>query len=157
MLADHPMTEDISDWQEQGWSAKLISSWLTEQFPGDKLCQVSPETICQCLYVQTRGSLRADLWKQLSTKRAARKPRERVERRSNSHAEAFAIAQQPPETTVPCRTGSPKAPTSAFTPKPTCTGSRTCSTADPDPLDLQTRPSASPSSSSKQPDVALAA
>jgi transposase, IS30 family len=76
-LADNPMTEEISDWLEQGWSPKLISSWLTEQFPGDKLRQVSPETIYQCLYVQTRGSLRADLWKQLSTKRAARKPRER--------------------------------------------------------------------------------
>jgi transposase, IS30 family len=66
------MTEEISDWLEQGWSPKLISSWLTKQFPGDKFRQVSPETIY--LYVQTRGSLRADLWKQLSTKRAARKP-----------------------------------------------------------------------------------
>jgi hypothetical protein len=35
--------------------------------------------------------------------------------------------------TACCGTGSPKAPTSAFTPKPTCAGSRTCSTADPDP------------------------
>jgi transposase, IS30 family len=57
------MTEEISDWLEQGWSLKLISSSLTEQFAGDKLRQVSPETIYQCLYVQTKGSLRADLWK----------------------------------------------------------------------------------------------
>jgi IS30 family transposase len=44
-----------------------------------------------------RGSLRADLWKHLSTERAARKPRERVERRSRSYAQAFTIAQRPPE------------------------------------------------------------
>jgi transposase, IS30 family len=96
-LADHPLTEEISDWLEQGWSPKLISSWLAEQFPDDTLHQVSHETIYQCLYVQTRGSLRADLWKQLSTKRAARKPRDRVERRGKPYTEAFTIAQRPPE------------------------------------------------------------
>ena len=36
---------------------------------------MSHETIYQCLYVQTRGSLRADLYKCLSTKRAAGTPR----------------------------------------------------------------------------------
>ena len=96
-LVDHPMIDQISDWLEQGWSPKLISSWLAEQFSGDKLRQVSHETIYQCLYVQTRGSLRADLWKQLSTRRAARKPRNRVERRGKPYAEAFTIAQRPPE------------------------------------------------------------
>jgi len=80
-LADHPMAAEITDWLDQGWSPKLISSWLARLFPGDRLRQVSHETIYLCLYVQTRGSLRADLWQRLSTKRAARKPRNRVERR----------------------------------------------------------------------------
>ena len=39
---------------------------------------VSHETIYKSLYVQTRGSLRADLHKCLSTKRANRKPRSRT-------------------------------------------------------------------------------
>jgi len=47
--------------------------------------------------VQTRGGLRADLWKQLSTRRAARKPRNRVERRGKPYTEAFTIAQRPPD------------------------------------------------------------
>jgi transposase, IS30 family len=41
---------------------------------------VSHETIYQSLYVQTRGSLRADLYKCLSTKRAGRKPNENTNR-----------------------------------------------------------------------------
>ena len=73
-LVDHPLADQISDWLDQGWSPKLISTWLAQQFPGDTLRQVSAETIYQCLYVQTRGSLRADLNKCLSTKRAHRKP-----------------------------------------------------------------------------------
>jgi transposase, IS30 family len=96
-LVDHPLTGQISEWLEQGWSPKLISTWLAQRFPGDTLRQVSHETIYQCLYVQTRGSLRADLWKQLSTRRAARKPRNRVERRGKPYAEAFTIAQRSPE------------------------------------------------------------
>ena len=96
-LADHPLLDQISDWLEQGWSPKLISSWLTEQFPGDTLRQVSHETIYQCLYVQTRGGLRADLWQRLSTRRSARKPRDRVERRGKPYAEAFTIAHRPAE------------------------------------------------------------
>ena len=96
-LADHPMLDQISDWLEDGWSPKLISSWLAVEFAGDKLRQVSHETIYQCLYVQTRGGLRADLWQRLSTRRAARKPRDRVERRGKPYADAFTIAQRPAE------------------------------------------------------------
>ena len=96
-LAEHPMLDQITDWLEQGWSPKLISSWLSHTYPGDRLRQVSHETVYQCLYVQTRGGLRADLWKQLSTRRAARKPRNRVERRGKPYTEAFTIAQRPPD------------------------------------------------------------
>jgi hypothetical protein len=33
------MTEGTSDWLEPGWSPKLFSSWLPEQFPW---CQIAP-------------------------------------------------------------------------------------------------------------------
>jgi transposase, IS30 family len=96
-LVDHPMAAEITDWLDQGWSPKLISMWLARLFPGDRLRRVSHETIYQCLYVQTRGNLRADLWQKLSTKRRARKPRGKVERRGKPYAEAFTIADRPPE------------------------------------------------------------
>ena len=60
---------------DDGWSPRLIAEVSACDHRGDKLMQVSHETIYQCLYVQTRGSLRADLHKRLSTKRSARKPR----------------------------------------------------------------------------------
>ena len=59
---------------DQGWSPKLIADMLARDHPDDKLARVSHETIYRCLYVQTRGSLRADLHKRLSTKRATVNP-----------------------------------------------------------------------------------
>ncbi len=52
---------------DDGWSPKLIADVLARDHPDDRLSRVSHETIYQCLYVQTRGSLRADLHKCLST------------------------------------------------------------------------------------------
>ena len=73
-LSDHPQCARIGEWMGDGWSPRLIAQMLAQDNPDDKLMQVSHETIYQCLYVQTRGSLRADLHKCLSTKRPARKP-----------------------------------------------------------------------------------
>jgi IS30 family transposase len=74
-LRDNPLCKAIEDWMDDGWSPKLIADVLARDYPDDKLMRVSHETIYKCLYVQTRGSLRADLHKCLSTKRSARKPR----------------------------------------------------------------------------------
>jgi len=57
---------------------------------------VSHETIYKCLYVQTRGHLRADLHKCLSTKRAIRKTRGQSERRGKFN-DAFTIRDRPAE------------------------------------------------------------
>jgi IS30 family transposase len=75
-LSDPTLCRDVSEWMDQGWSPKLIAQMLAKTYPGDLLRRVSHETIYQCLYVQTRGNLRADLHKQLSTKRPARKKRD---------------------------------------------------------------------------------
>jgi IS30 family transposase len=77
-LLDHPLCATIAASMDDGWSPKLIAEVLAREHPDDRLARVSHETIYKCLYVQARGSLRADLHRCLSTKRATRKPRGRV-------------------------------------------------------------------------------
>lgn len=97
-LKDHPLCALIEDWMGQGWSPRLIAEVLARDHPGDRLARVSHETIYQNLYVQTRGSLRADLHKCLSTKRAARKHRGSDNRRGVfSSGEEFTISDRPPD------------------------------------------------------------
>lgn len=72
------MCASIEAWMDDGWSPRLIAQMLARDHPGDRVKQVSHETIYRCLCVQARGSLRADLHKRLSTKRAVRKPRGQV-------------------------------------------------------------------------------
>jgi transposase, IS30 family len=96
-LQDHPLCRSIEDWMDDGWSPKLIADVLARDHPGDTLMQVSHETLYQCLYVQTRGSLRADLHKRLSTKRSVRKPRGSAARSGVYGAEVFTISDRPAE------------------------------------------------------------
>ncbi len=97
-LKDNPLCARIEEWMGQGWSPRLIAQVLARDYCDDKLAQVSHETIYKCLYVQARGSLRADLHKCLSTKRAARKSRGATSSRGvYSSGEEFTIAQRPPE------------------------------------------------------------
>jgi IS30 family transposase len=96
-LRNHPLCRSIEDWMDDGWSPKLIATVLARDYPGDKLMTVSHETIYQCLYVQTRGSLRADLHKCLSTKRSARKARGATGRTGVYGAEVFTISDRPAE------------------------------------------------------------
>jgi IS30 family transposase len=96
-LLDNPLCAAIEAWMDEGWSPKLIADVLAHDYPDDRLSRVSHETIYQCLYVQTRGSLRADLYKCLSTKRAARKPRGRYPSRGVYSGQEFTISDRPPE------------------------------------------------------------
>jgi IS30 family transposase len=97
-LVDHPLCRAIEHWMSEGWSPKLIADVLARDYPDDRLMRVSHETIYQCLYVQTRGSLRADLSKYLSTKRSARKPRGHPGRTGvYAPGAVFTISDRPPE------------------------------------------------------------
>lgn len=97
-LHDNPvLCRVIETAMDAGWSPKLIADMLARWFPDDREMRVSHETIYLCLYVQTRGGLRADLAKQLSTRRSARKPRDRVDRRGRLYADAFTISDRPAE------------------------------------------------------------
>ncbi|WP_083034012.1 IS30 family transposase, partial [Mycolicibacterium insubricum] len=95
-LQDRALCAQIENWMDDGWSPKLIADVLARDHPDDKLAQVSHETIYQCLYVQGRGQLRADLNKCLSTKRAARKSRGHQERRGKFH-DVYTIRDRPAE------------------------------------------------------------
>lgn len=88
----------IETWMDDGWSPHLIAEVLARDHRDDKLRQVSHETIYQCLYVQTRGQLRADLHKALSTKRSTRRPRGASRRAGVYDSEAiFTISDRPAE------------------------------------------------------------
>jgi len=96
LVEDRGLCRRIEEWMDQGWSPWLISQILRED---DQTRWVSHETIYQALYVQTRGSLRADLHRQLSLGRKKRLTRGTPGRGKNSspYKEAFTISQRPAE------------------------------------------------------------
>jgi IS30 family transposase len=99
-LAANPgLCRRIEDWMDDGWSPGLIARVLKVDHASQMMERVSHETIYQALYVQTRGRLRADLYRQLSLKRPVRKPRggRRVTGTAAAYAEAFTISQRPAE------------------------------------------------------------
>ena len=86
----------VEDAMDEGWSPKLISRVLAGWFPDDGSMQISHETIYRALYVQTRGALRADLAKQLSTGRVKRVPHG-GRQSSSPYKDAFPISERPAE------------------------------------------------------------
>lgn len=96
-LHDSALAASVTEWMDQGWSPRLIALVLAGLHPSDRLGRVSHETIYKALYVQTRGHLRADLHKRLSTKRSARRPRTGSSRSHSPYTDAFTISQRPPE------------------------------------------------------------
>lgn len=97
LLENPALCRRIEAWMDQGWSPRLIAMVLAQDHPRGSMGRVSHETIYQALYVQTRGRLRADLHKQLSTKRRQRKPQGTTRPGTTRYAEAFKISQRPPE------------------------------------------------------------
>ena len=97
LVAEPGLCRRIEAWMDEGWSPRLIARVLREESPHMIMGRVSHETIYQALYVQTRGSLRNDLYRQLSTKRPRRQPRGGNRRANSPYKEAFKISQRPPE------------------------------------------------------------
>ena len=93
----------IEDRMDEGWSPKLIAQVLHQNAAGGKESSmdhetISHETIYSALFVQGRGELRKDLYRQLSLKRRQRKPRGHRDGRGRSiYAEAFTIRDRPAE------------------------------------------------------------
>jgi IS30 family transposase len=97
LVEDEALCRLIGVWMDDGWSPKLISAMLAFHFAGDQTMQVSHETIYQALYVQTRGSLRADLAEKLSLKRKQRVPHAADRHKNSPYKEAFKISERPAE------------------------------------------------------------
>src|SRR2546423_1758368 len=62
------------------WSPKQISAWLKREYSDNPQMQISHETIYVSLYVQGRGSLRAELTKHLRTRRTYRRAQKQIRR-----------------------------------------------------------------------------
>jgi IS30 family transposase len=97
LIEDEALCRLIAVWMDDGWSPKLISSMLAFSFADDQTIQVSHETIYQGIYVQTRGSLRADVAEKLSLKRKQRVPHTADRHKNSPYKEAFKISERPAE------------------------------------------------------------
>lgn len=64
----------VRRWLERDFSPQQISARLRVDYPNDLEMRISPETIYQSLYVQSRGRFRKDLTRHLRTGREKRKP-----------------------------------------------------------------------------------
>ena len=102
LVENEELRKDVTRWLEDGWSPGLIGSVLRQDHPGQdeaaRMARVSGETIYQALYVQTRGSLRADLYQHLSLQRRSRRHRTGTRPGAPSpYKDAFKISDRPAE------------------------------------------------------------
>jgi IS30 family transposase len=82
---------------QKKYSPEQIAGRLRMEFPDDPEMWVSPETIYQSIYVQSRGALRRDLAVCLRTGRAIRRPSRKAGQRKNRIPNMINIAERPPE------------------------------------------------------------
>jgi transposase, IS30 family len=87
----------VQQYLEQRYWPEQISGRLRVEFPDDPEMRVSPETIYQSLYVQSRGALRRDLAKCLRTGRTLRQPGRKTGQRKNRIPDMINISQRPAE------------------------------------------------------------
>ena len=99
-LADQRLCAEVQAGLEKRWSPEAISDRLVIDFPDDESMRISHETIYQSLFVQARGELRKELTARLRTGRTLRKPRRRVDGRSDPDRripDKTMISQRPAE------------------------------------------------------------
>ncbi|CAN7220552.1 IS30 family transposase [Arthrobacter sp. LjRoot14] len=78
-------------------SPEQISARLPIDFPDDESMRISHETIYQCIYIQGRGGLRAELATALRTGRAVRQPNRRAGTRRPRVPKELLISERPAE------------------------------------------------------------
>jgi len=77
------------------YSPEQISGRLKREFPDREEMRVSPETIYQSLYVQSRGALKQELTRHLRTGRALRSPSRKTGQRKNRIPNMINISERP--------------------------------------------------------------
>jgi IS30 family transposase len=82
-LAHPPLQQRVQADLERKYSPRQIAMRLALEFPDEPAMRPSHEAIYQALYVQGRGLLRRELTACLRTGRAIRRPRRRVDGRSD--------------------------------------------------------------------------
>ena len=82
-LEHEPLRQLVQAGLETKWSPEEIAARLKREFPDEPAMQASHETIYRALFVQGRGALRRELAACLRTGRAIRRPRRRVDGRSD--------------------------------------------------------------------------
>src|SRR2546430_10538071 len=88
------------------WSPKQISAWLKREYSDIPQMQISHETIYVSLYVQGRGSLRAELTKHLRTRRTYRRAQKEIRRQGAKIVpDPITISQRPPQAASQPRPG----------------------------------------------------
>ncbi|MDF8264933.1 IS30 family transposase [Luteipulveratus flavus] len=75
-----PLWHTVAGLLGQQWSPQQVAHWLRAQYPSRPEMWVSHETIYQAIYIQGRGSLRAELGRQVALRsgRTVRKPQSRT-------------------------------------------------------------------------------
>lgn len=87
----------VRNWIERDFSPQQISARLKADYPNDLEMRISPETIYQSLYVQSRGRFRKDLTRHLRTGRSKRKPRADAVSGRGKIQDMVMISQRPAE------------------------------------------------------------
>jgi IS30 family transposase len=82
---------------QKKYSPEQIAGRLKREFPGREEMWVSPETIYQSLYVQSRGALTQELTRYLRTGRGLRHPSRKTGQRKNRIPDMVNISKRPAE------------------------------------------------------------
>ena len=96
LVADYKLAQLVGHKLKRRWSPQQIAAYLRQRY-AEPHKRVSHETIYQCLYLQGRGGLRAELRKALRTGRAQRRLRDRERKTPTRIADMVMISERPAE------------------------------------------------------------
>ena len=98
LAAGAPVRAEVARLLGEDFSPGQIAGRLKREHPGDKAMQVSHETIHQALFVQGKGSLRAEVAAAVRCGRAVRRrPRSRPQERRGKIPGMISISERPAE------------------------------------------------------------
>jgi len=91
-----PLRDYVVDKLQERWSPEQVCHALVLEFGDDEGMRVSPETVYQAIYVQSRGGLRREVAAALRTGRTRRKPHKRPDQRTSRFIEEMVMISERP-------------------------------------------------------------